>query len=120
MLDFLLELDTSLFLFINVSLANTVTDFIMPLITESDHWLPIYVILFAWLLIKGGKEGRIIFVLLIVGVILTDQISASLIKDWVGRLRPCKVFVNSFHTLICVKKKGGKDNALPPFLKSLF
>lgn len=90
MIDKILELDTSLFLFINKDLANPVTDILMPFITESDHWLPIYILLFLWLLIKGGKHGRILFVFLILGVILTDQISASLIKEWVGRLRPCK------------------------------
>lgn len=90
MLNWILELDTQLFLFINSTLANPVTDLLMPFITEGDNWLPIYVILFIWLLIKGGKEGRITFIILIIGVILTDQISATYIKEWVGRLRPCK------------------------------
>jgi len=90
MLTNLLDFDTKLFLIINKGLSNPITDIVMPFVTESDHWIPVYIILFLWLLVKGGKEGRIIFVLLLVCIILTDQISASLIKEWVGRLRPCK------------------------------
>jgi undecaprenyl-diphosphatase len=41
----------------------------------------------AW---KGGKYGRITALLAILTLILSDQVSSSLIKPWVGRLRPCK------------------------------
>ena len=90
MLDILQNIDIRLMQFFNLSLANPVFDIIMPVITH-EYFVRIFLLTFALIaLIFGGKYGRITFLLLIITVILTDQISSQVLKPMVGRLRPCK------------------------------
>ena len=106
MLEFLIALDVKLMYFFNVSLANPVTNFIMPIITH-EWFVRIFLLSCALAaLIFGGKYGRITFVILILTVILTDQISSQLIKPIVGRLRPCKTLEG---LNVLVNCSGGKS-----------
>ena len=57
-MEFLLQLDTSLFYIINVDLQNPLFDRLMPFITERTHWFPVWGALVIGLLWKGGKKGR--------------------------------------------------------------
>lgn len=91
MIDWLLTLDRNVFLFINQVLANPVTDFIMPVITNDSFLRVLYALLILAVLIFGRKKYLWAILFSIVVVALTDQTSASLIKPLVGRLRPCKV-----------------------------
>lgn len=91
MIDWLLTIDRSIFLFINQGLANPVTDFIMPVITNDNFLRGLYGLLIMTVLILGRKRYLWAILFSIVVVALTDQTSASLIKPLVGRLRPCKV-----------------------------
>ncbi|MDC1068082.1 phosphatase PAP2 family protein [Candidatus Kapabacteria bacterium] len=119
----LLIIDTKLFLFINKTLSNKITDLIMPIITNSKYWLPIYIYLFFYLIfldysstnsynnyfnnfIKKNIRGISMAILLAVGIGLSDQISAGLIKEWVGRLRPCNTIDN---VNLLVNCGGGKS-----------
>jgi len=61
----------------------------MPLITEKYHWFPVWVLLAILLLWKGGKQGRIMVLLIIPVIFLSDQISSHVIKPLVARPRPC-------------------------------
>ncbi len=88
-MTFLYEIDRIIFVLINQTLSNRFFDFIMPYITELDYWrIPIFL---SWLalIIFGGKKGRITALLVVVVLTLSDQISSSVIKPWVNRLRPC-------------------------------
>lgn len=91
MIDELLIFDRELFLWLNHNLANPVFDLFFPFITNVKNWYPVYIVGGLWLLIKGGKKGRIAFLLLLLTIIISDQISSSVIKEAVGRLRPCHV-----------------------------
>ena len=92
MIEFLSSLDIAVFHFINVTLANPVGDFLWPLITDYDRFLPVRVLLLAvWLLliIRGGTRGRTAAILLIPVLFCADKLSSSLIKEFVSRPRPC-------------------------------
>lgn len=89
-MDFLANFDTALFYFFNGDIANSLFDKIMPFVTENRHWIIVYIVLFTWLFWKGGKNGRVAGLLLIAGLIIADQLSSSVVKELVGRLRPCK------------------------------
>lgn len=122
MIESIVNLDKQVFYLINIGLSNPVTDFIMPIITNGKVWLPIYLSLFVYLiffnhlktqeylnrnnqlnyfknLLKYNKNGLIIAGLVALSAILADQISAHLIKDLVGRHRPCQELQN-IHLLI--------------------
>lgn len=90
MLEFLDTLDTSLFFIINRDLQNALFDGFMPFITNKEHWYPVFLVIIVGLLWKGGKKGRIVVGLLIPVIVLSDQISASLIKPFFDRMRPCE------------------------------
>ena len=94
MLETLAELDRSLFLFFNVSLANPVTDFIMPIVT-SDNLLRVgYALAMVLILWKGDARLRWLVLVSILVLTLTDLLSAGLFKPMIGRLRPCHVLDN--------------------------
>jgi undecaprenyl-diphosphatase len=91
MLEAVTSLDRTLFYFLNHSIQNSVFDVLMPFITRTDtlHWRITYAVMWLALVIKGGRTGRTIAVLLIPIILVSDQLSSSVIKSWVGRIRPC-------------------------------
>ncbi len=92
MTEWLYGIDRAVFLFINSTLANPVGDVFWPLITDYDKILVVRIVLVAvwlWLIIRGGTRGRTVAFLLIAVLFFADQLSSSIIKPWVDRLRPC-------------------------------
>lgn len=99
MIDFLYSIDVAIFRFINGTLANPLTDKLMPFITDVTHWYLVYVLLWFIILFKGGKYRVGLAIGMILLVIVSDQISSSLIKNLFERTRPCKVLDN-VHLLV--------------------
>jgi PAP2 superfamily. len=92
MIEFLYSIDKAVFFFINRTISNPVLDWLMPLLTDlNKHKLVVVVValLWLWLMIRGGKTGRTAGILLVLSIILGDQVSSSILKNLVGRLRPC-------------------------------
>ena len=91
-MEWLFELDKSIFLFIN-GLHAPFMDTIMVFFTKSRSWIPLYVILFLYILYRFSyKDKRYLYTAILVGAIFltfacTDMLSAQ-IKDWVQRFRP--------------------------------
>ncbi len=88
-MEFLYSIDLWLFYFINHNLANPVFDFFFPLITVEKNWFVLYLVLFYFLIFRQGKKGRIAFLMLIITFAISDYINGSVIKELVGRIRPC-------------------------------
>jgi undecaprenyl-diphosphatase len=91
MLEWLAGLDTQLFLFFNVTLANPVTDLVMPIITNDWFLRILFAIAVVLLLIFGNARLRWAVLFSVIVIVLTDQLSAGLLKPMIGRLRPCHV-----------------------------
>lgn len=66
----------------------------MPFITSNNNWFAVYIIGLSLLAWKGGKKGIIIVIGILLMVIISDQISSHLIKELVGRIRPCSSLQN--------------------------
>jgi undecaprenyl-diphosphatase len=91
-MDWLVSLDRSAFVFFNTGLANPLGDAIWPLITHYDRYLLVRLLLAAaWimLLVRGGRKGRTAALLLVPVILISDQLSSSVLKELVGRARPC-------------------------------
>lgn len=88
MLDKVIDLDKSLFVFLN-NLGSEPFDAIWLLITNQLNWIPFFLLLLVILYKKIGQK-QLLLLLLIVAVMITfsDQIT-NLIKNNVQRLRPC-------------------------------
>jgi undecaprenyl-diphosphatase len=106
MLEFLSNIDTALFLFFNVTLANPVTDLIMPVITSDWLLRVLYALAVVLLLIFGNAKLRWAVLFSVLVLIVTDQLSAGLLKPLIGRLRPCHVLENINLLVDC---GGGKS-----------
>jgi undecaprenyl-diphosphatase len=91
------QIDLSLFRWINSGWSNPVLDKVFILFGDIKFLLVPIVILILWLLVKGGKTGRILVLKLILVVVLADQISDHLIRPLVGRVRPCNA-LQGVHT----------------------
>lgn len=108
MLDSFLDIDKAAFHFFNNTISNPLLDFVMPLITDWSQFLIMRIFLgfvLAYLLFFNGSKGRILIVLILITVFISDQISSSLIKPLVARPRPChivdgKVMIENLRLLV--------------------
>lgn len=99
MLDWLQQIDQAVFLFINVTLANPVTDAVMPIITN-DLWLRIaYGLAMVLILWKGNAKLRWLVLFSALALLVSDQVSAAFLKPLIGRMRPCHTLEN-VHLLV--------------------
>lgn len=94
MVDFLYSIDVSLFYFVNHGMSNNVFDLLMPFVTDLNKNKVVLVtvlLLWGYLLVKGGEGGRIAALLLIPTIVFSDQLNSSFIKFLFERIRPCHV-----------------------------
>ena len=87
MLESLIDFDKKLLLLIN-SWHNPWMDKAMMLMTNGLYWLPLFLVVISVIIYKYRWDSVTLFILLAIVIFLTDQISASVIKPLVGRLRP--------------------------------
>ena len=92
MLEFLIELDKSLFILINKWLANPVTDAIMPFITNDNGLRVVFGVILILLLWFGDKKLRVLALFCGLTLLATDQLTANFLKHLIERARPCHTF----------------------------
>lgn len=94
-----LSLDKKLFYLINLGTQNPLFDRLMPFITDFNNWWVPIIIAWLALIIWGGSSGRVVAVLIIVTVALSDQASSHFLKPMIKRIRPCNALSN-VHLLV--------------------
>lgn len=99
MFESLVQIDVCAFNFINQSLANPVSDFLMPIITDRWFLRGVLLLIAVAMLIWGKREGRIGVPFLIIAVAISDQASSQLFKPMFERIRPCHV-IQTVHLLV--------------------
>jgi membrane-associated phospholipid phosphatase len=87
-MHWLQALDTSLFLFVNRSLANPVFDWLMPILSNNAFFFPAVLLLGIGLLWKGNARLRLCVLLLALILPLGDTFICNTIKHAVARPRP--------------------------------
>jgi len=88
-MQWLVGVDRALFSLLNGDWTHPILDVVVPFVTTQENWYPVLVGLWVALIIWGGRRGRIAAALLVVAVALSDQITCSLLKPLIGRVRPC-------------------------------
>ena len=83
------SIDQSLFVYINRVATHPILDTLMPFFRESTFWIPFYLFLIVFVFVNFGKKGWVWLLFAFITVLLTDQLSSSIIKNWVQRPRPC-------------------------------
>lgn len=88
MIDWLIQVDTKIFLFLN-GLNSESFDVIMWWVSGKTTWWPFYLLLLGFL---GWKKGwQLVPMILFIALVITlaDQSSVQLFKNVFQRLRPC-------------------------------
>ncbi len=98
-IDFLSRIDTTLFYFFNVQLANPVFDAVMPVVTATGNWRPVAAAAGLFWLWKGKNKGRWAVLFAVMAWVFADQMNAHLIKSIFERPRPCLTLAD-VHLLI--------------------
>ena len=89
MLENIIQIDQELFYFINQNLANSFTNFLMPIVTSLKPWIPIFAVFCIYQIWQGGSKGWLCIATIVLGVIVCDQLSSSVLKEIFQRPRPC-------------------------------
>ena len=87
MLEYLDQIDQSLFLFLN-GINSPFWDQAMDYITSSRTWFPLYIAIIVTLIYKFKKQGLYMVITLLLLVGFADQVSSRLAKPGFARLRP--------------------------------
>lgn len=85
----LLNLDKTLFLFLNALFSNPFFDILFPLITEFNFWIVPGVIAIGFFYRKEKRKALIILGLAILLAAITDPLCSRVLKPFFHRLRPC-------------------------------
>lgn len=84
-----MNLDAQILHWCNTVAVSPWADKIMLFLTNQKNTWPFILLAFIWLIWKGGSTGRRVAIMLPLCILLTDQLSAGLLKDVIGRPRPC-------------------------------
>ncbi len=83
----MVELDRTIFLFLN-SLHTPFLDTVMWTLSLRMVWIPLYLFIIYLLAVKYKKRIWLILLFTVLLVVITDQVSVMM-KNFIGRLRPC-------------------------------
>ncbi len=89
MLETLLTWDEQLFLFFN-KIYSPFWDEVMLFASAKYTWAPFYLVIIAFIVKKFKWEAIGIIVFLVITIVMTDQISVNIVKEFFERPRPCK------------------------------
>ena len=89
MIQELKQIDYALFHFINHTITNRFFDFILPILRNANTWIPLYILLVIYCIIKYKKEFWIYVTYILIAFAISDVMVHELIKPWIGRVRPC-------------------------------
>ena len=103
----IITLDTEVFLFLNGS-NNSYLDVIMYWASDKVFWFPFYAMLLVYLAYKFKWKVIRILVMLTLLITITDQVSSSIIKPTVKRLRPSHTVELTDKIYISEAGKGGE------------
>lgn len=103
MIETLTSLDNQILLFFNGN-HSPFMDECMSLITGKWIWIPFYLFLIDMLFKKlGPKYAALTLIAVTLAIVMTDQICASVIRPYIGRLRPCNPNNPIFEYITLVK-----------------
>ena len=88
MIEFLKNLDETLFFFLN-GMHSPTFDYIMHWVTFQQTWYPFYLALAVWLFWRYKLKAVPIILIIALAITLSDQFTSSFMKPFFERPRPC-------------------------------
>ncbi|HWR00846.1 MAG TPA: phosphatase PAP2 family protein [Chlorobaculum sp.] len=98
------QADTWLFRILNLNLVNPAADDLMLFLTNWKLSAHILVLAAAFMLIRKGKDGLVVILLLVIAVGIADFTASGIMKPLFHRVRPCfaldgvRLLVNQSHS----------------------
>ena len=86
-----MDLDRALMRLLNVELTHPFLDRVLPLFSDFDVWIIPFIILLIVIVIKWRLKGVCIVAGLGLTILLSETISTRVMKELVGRIRPCHI-----------------------------
>lgn len=87
--EILEAVDKNVFSFIHADASTPALDGFMKMLRNAATWIPLYAFMVYWIVRFHRKYAWQFILLTVVCFAVTDFVSASIIKPWVGRIRPC-------------------------------
>ncbi len=84
-----LSLDYELWGYLHASWRNSFLDAVMPYVRNQFTWAPLYLFLTFFMPYNWGRRGALWCLGFILCFAIADYLSGSLLKPWIGRVRPC-------------------------------
>lgn len=100
MIETLIDIDKQLFHVINEGMANPVLDAICPILRNKLTWIPAYIIIAYLFYRMYGIKAIGLAAMAGITIALSDQVSASIIKPYFHRLRPCNEVLMQARALV--------------------
>lgn len=100
------QIDYTIFNFINHTLSNPVLDIVLPFLRHATNWIPLYIFLGVYLLMKYKAKALVYAFYIVVAFALADFISHGILKPWICRLRPCHSL--TLHAKLVLGHCGGQ------------
>jgi 4-amino-4-deoxy-L-arabinose transferase-like glycosyltransferase/membrane-associated phospholipid phosphatase len=100
-MSWLQALDVGAFRFINDTLSNPLFDALMPWLSGNRLFIPAALLVSAFLIWRGRTKGILFLLVLAAAIGVTDGLLCNLVKDAVGRPRPCLVLTGARVLLGC-------------------
>ncbi|MFH1758472.1 MAG: phosphatase PAP2 family protein [Pseudomonadota bacterium] len=91
MISLLNSWDITLFHLINGQGHSYFLDWFMPFMTDLKNFRYVLPVLAVWVLLREKKAGIVFLVFIGLTLAITDPFSSRLLKEWLGRIRPCHV-----------------------------
>lgn len=89
MLEWIDNIDKDLFLLFNSEWAVPELDWFFRLLRNAGTWVPLYAWLLYWIFTRCRSFAIHFLVITLICFAITDFTSASILKPWLGRIRPC-------------------------------
>ncbi len=109
MLEKIIEWDHYWFEKINGEFTFGFLDQLMPLVSEPECWIPLYLFILVFVVLNYPSGKIKILLAIILTVVITDQLTSSIIKPFFGRLRPCHIPETFENLRLLVKCGSGKS-----------
>ncbi len=87
--DLLVRWDHGVWYYMNTQWHNSFFDAIIPFFRNQWFWVPLYFFLALYMPSRFGRRGLMWCTVFIISFIISDQVSAHLMKPYFHRLRPC-------------------------------
>jgi undecaprenyl-diphosphatase len=94
MISWASTMDTALFHLINREGQNAIFDVFMPFMSDLKNFTYVLALVGGWILWKERKAGILFLIFIALTLAVTDSFSSFLLKEWVGRIRPCQVLAD--------------------------